>query len=162
MPPEKIIDSKDEDNYYGDNNNNNKIFTRQIDNRKEDTIQHIKALGITYRQIIKDGQCAINYDGQIFIEGDLMKIRKKQFRIENCLLERVYHACGPKLLLMLSVVCRVVEHNKVSDEILNLKRETNFEFIHHRDSIIDREKRVIAESCCENHCTVSELTRYCH
>ncbi|CAF4926526.1 unnamed protein product [Rotaria sp. Silwood1] len=144
MPPEKIIDSKDEDNYYGDNNNNNKIFTRQIDNRKEDTIQHIKALGITYRQIIKDGQCAINYDGQIFIE------------------ERVYHACGPKLLLMLSVVCRVVEHNKVSDEILNLKRETNFEFIHHRDSIIDRKKRVIAESCCENHCTVSELTRYCH
>ncbi|CAF4655318.1 unnamed protein product, partial [Rotaria sp. Silwood2] len=131
-------------------------------NRIEGTTQYIKSLGITYRQISKDGQCFVNYDDQLFSENSLIKIRKKLFRVESCLLERVYHACGPRLLLMLSVVCRLVEQNKASDEILNLKRSTNLLSIYEKDSTARRIKRVIAESCCENHCTVSEITRYCH
>ncbi|CAF0883435.1 unnamed protein product [Rotaria sordida] len=157
--PANITDSNEKEDHYGYKNT---IFSRQLDNKIKGTTQHIKSLGIHYRQVVKDGQCAVEYDGQVFVEGSLIKVRKKLFRIEDCLLERVYHACGPKLLLMLSVVCRLVEQHKIPDEILNLKRSPDLSYIHHLDSTAYGPKRVIAESCCENHCNVSELTRYCH
>ncbi|UJR13496.1 hypothetical protein I4U23_000510 [Adineta vaga] len=129
----------------------NSVTRREIDG----TIHHIKSVGITYQQRIQSNQCFVEYDNQLLSEYSVIKIRKKNFRVENCLLERVYHACGPNLLLMLSVVCRVLEQDgsASSYKLTNTKRAI---------SSTRLTKHVITESCCENLCNISEITRYCH
>jgi len=138
------------------------LFLREVHNKIDGTTHHIKSAGITYRQRINKNQCSVEYNGQLFVENSIIKIRKKVFRVEDCLLERVYHACGPNLVLMLSVVCGVVEKHKTSNTYENFKRESILPSMNHLYSTADRTKRVITESCCENRCSISELTRYCH
>jgi hypothetical protein len=143
--------------------NTNTIVSREVYDKIHGAIHHIKPAGVTYQQHIKDNECFVEYDGQLLAENSLVKIRKKLFRVENCLLERVYHVCGPNLLLMLSVVCRVIEQHQIpSYESINFKRETSLLPIDHFDSTAYKKKRIITESCCENLCNVAELTRYCH
>lgn len=157
--PAIITDSNDiQDNDI----DKNRIVPREIDKKIYGTMQHIKAIGITYQQIKKDDECAIEYNNKIYVETNTLKIKKKLYRVENCSLERVYHACGPKLLLMLSIVCRVVEKHKIHNEILDSKRSIVSSSIDHFHTTPYQTKHVIAESCCEDFCTVSELTRYCH
>ena len=148
--------------YSEEENEFKKIFSRTIQEKIDGTTHHIKSAGIYYQQRIKNDKCFVEYDGQLLAETSVIKIRKKIFRVEDCLLERVYQTCGPNLLLMLSVVCRVVEQHKTSNVFTNLKRETSLSFAEHTESTEDRVKRVITESCCENLCSITELTRYCH
>jgi hypothetical protein len=154
--PTNSSDSSEEEKY------SKKLFLRTIEEKIDGTTHHIKSAGINYQQRIKNGKCFVEYDGQLLAETSVIKIRRKIFRVEECLLERVYQTCGPNLLLMLSVVCRVVEQHKTSNVVLNLKRETSLSFVEHAESTEDRVKRVITESCCENLCSVAELSRYCH
>jgi hypothetical protein len=152
--PTNITDSSEEEE--------DQIFSRDVHDKIDGTTHHIKAAGVTYRQRINQNQCFVEYEDQLLAENSVIKIRKKVFRVEDCVLERVYHACGPNLLLMLSVVCRVVEQHKLSSPLPNFKREASLTSMFHPDLITDRTKRVISESCCEDLCSISELTRYCH
>jgi hypothetical protein len=157
MPTDNINEEED----YNDNTII-KEYSRELHDKIDGAIHHIKSAGVSYRQSIKNDKCFVEYDGQLLGENTVIKIRRKTFRVEGCVLERVYHACGPSLLLMLGVVCRVVEQQKASIGLVNLKREATNPSIHYLDSTTNRIKRVITESCCENLCSVSELTRYCH
>jgi hypothetical protein len=139
-----------------------RFISREIHEKIDGATHHIKSAGVTYQQRIKHEQCFVDYDGQLLAETSVIKIRKKIFRVEDCVLERVYQTCGPNLLLMLSVVCRVVEQHKTSNVYTNFKREASLSSIDHFDITEDKVKRVITESCCENLCSIAELTRYCH
>lgn len=140
---------------------------REVKNIVDGTLHRVKATGATYRQRLRNGQCLVEYEGQLLSESSVVQIRRKLYRVEDCLLERVFHACGPNLLLMLNVVCRVVEkHQTTAAPFLDFRRQTvptptysNNRRLRPRAS---KTPRVITESCCENLCTISELTRYCH
>ena len=139
---------------------------RTLHNLIEGTVHRIKAVGATYRQHKYDGQCVVEYDGKLLTESSVIQIRRKLYRVEDCLLERVFHACGPNLLLMLNVVCRVVEkHQTTSTPMVDFHRQTipaSVAFLHRLRPRANKTPRVITESCCENLCTISELSRYCH
>jgi hypothetical protein len=139
-------------------------ITRDLTDKVDGTIRRIKAAGITYRQRINDEQCLVEYDNQLLTESSVIQIRKKLYQVEDCLLERVFHACGPNLLLMLNVVCRVVEqHLTTTTTLASFKRETQSTLSKHNlRARANKTPRVITESCCEALCTISELTRYCH
>jgi hypothetical protein len=143
--------------------------TRNLHHIIDGMTHHIKAARVTYRQRLYDGQCIVEYDDQYLTENSVVQLRKKLYRVENCLLERVFHACGPNLLLMLNVVCRVVEQQQTTTTtttpMTDLRRQTipeSTSFLHRIYPRADKTPRVITESCCENLCTISELTRYCH
>lgn len=157
--PANANDSKTEQDFYNDKNT---IFSRAVANKIEGTTENFQTAGISYRQIQKNGKCLVEYDGKLHDEGSVVKTRKKTFRVEGCLLERVYHACGPKLLLMLSLVCRVVEQEKPPSTIKTPERTPTVSSVQRVGSSAYKIKRVLAESCCENLCNVAELTRYCH
>jgi len=149
-----------------DNQHQNSKVSRHLRPIIDGTIHRIKAAGVMYRQRLRDDQCVVEYDGRYLTENSVLQIRKKLYRVENCLLERVFHACGPNLLLMLNVVCRVIEqHQTTTTPITSLRWPTipsSAKFIHRLYSRASKTPRVITESCCENLCTISELTRYCH
>lgn len=136
------------------------------------SIHRVKEAGVTYRQRLHDEQCLVEYDGQYLTENSVLQIRKKLYRVENCLLERVFHACGPNLLLMLNVVCRLVEkHQTTMPTTTTTTPATNYRQLADPSSLAiihqfyrrgNKTPRVITESCCENLCTISELSRYCH
>ncbi|CAF0724341.1 unnamed protein product [Rotaria sordida] len=137
-------------------------------------LHYIKAADVTYRQRLRNDQCVVEYNDQYLTENSLVQIRKKLYRVEDCLLERVFHACGPNLLLMLNVVCRIVEQHQTTTTpppLPSVQQRTMsapalfFRRIYPTINRIPREikaSRMITESCCESLCTLSELTRYCH
>jgi hypothetical protein len=140
---------------------------RQSNKFIDGAIHRIKTASITYRQRLREGQCLVEYEGQFLTENTVLQIRRKLYRVEECQLERVFHACGPNLLLMLNVVCRAVEKQQTTT--LPSPVESRRQTISSADIPIrylrpraDKTPRVITESCCENLCTISELTRYCH
>jgi hypothetical protein len=126
------------------------------------TVHRIQAAGVIYRQRLREDQCVVEYDGKYLSENSVIQIRKKLYRVENCLLERVFHACGPNLLLMLNVVCRVVEQHQTTTTPTLQRPIAPPTFIYRLHGRASKTPRVITESCCENLCTISELTRYCH
>ncbi len=153
---------EEEEEVHHSHEDTKQIISREVHKKIDGTMHRIKSAGINYTQRIVNGQCLVEFNNQLLAENSVVKYRKKVFRVEDCLLERVYHACGPNLLLMLSVVCRVVEHHKTSNIYANFKRDASLSSMYQLDSTANREKRVITESCCENRCSISELTRYCH
>ena len=152
--------------FNSDHRHLDKRTLRTLHNIIDGTLHRIKAVGATYRQRTHDGQCAVEYDGKLLSESSVIQIRRKLYRVEDCLLERVFHACGPNLLLMLNVVCRVVEkHQTTTMPTIDFRRQTippSVAFLHRLRPRANKTPRVITESCCENLCTISELTRYCH
>jgi hypothetical protein len=148
-----------------DNQHQNSKASRHLRPIIDGTIHRIKAAGVIYRQRLRDDQCVVEYDSRYLTENSVLQIRRKLYRVENCLLERVFHACGPNLLLMLNVVCRVIEQHQTTTPITSLRWPTipsSATFINRLYSRASKTPRVITESCCENLCTISELTRYCH
>ena len=167
------IDSDENKNLFGENDLQDDQYqyrskaSRHLKQIIDGTVHRIKAAGAIYRQRLHDDQCVVEYDGQYLTENSVIQIRKKLYRVENCLLDRVFHACGPNLLLMLNVVCRVVEQQPTTTPITPTRRQTTPSppippFLHHLYTRSNKTPRVITESCCENLCTISELSRYCH
>ena len=163
--PDKTSESEDTDSSYGP-----KKYVRHLSNVIDGTTHYLRAGGASYIQRIRDGQCFVEYDGRLATENSLLQIRRKLYRVEGCLLERVFHACGPNLLLMLNAVCRVVEkHQMITTTTTTTQsitvgpsRSRVFPSSRRLNPRADKTPRVITESCCENLCTLSELTRYCH
>ncbi|CAF2335304.1 unnamed protein product [Rotaria sp. Silwood2] len=158
-------------NNLQDDQNYKAKVVRDIRRIIDGKLHHIKAANIAYRQRLRDDQCVVEYNDQYLIEKSVIQIRKKLYKVEDCLLERVFHACGPNLLLMLNVVCRVVEQYQTTTPLPSVQQRTIpasalfFRRIYPTINRMPRENRasrVITESCCESLCTLSELTRYCH
>ena len=123
-----------------------------------------KSMKIIYGQKRINDECFIEYNGQLFGEQSVIQIRKKYYRVENCSLERVFHACGPNLMFVLNIVCRVVEQNE--QQKLMIKEKRNIYSLSSNllieNNLERKSRRMITESCCENLCNVAEITRYCH
>jgi hypothetical protein len=132
--------------------------TRGAEMKIDGSSHQIKGSSVIFRQRYQDGQCFVEYEGQLFAEQQVMQIRKKMYRVEDCLFERVFHACGHHLIYILNIVCRVVEqeHALPSRALSSNNKRDAF------DELGKAAPRMISESCCENLCNISELTRYCH
>ncbi|CAF3344350.1 unnamed protein product [Rotaria sp. Silwood1] len=164
-----LINNKQQDDQH-DKAKNVRAVHHIIDGK----LHRIKAADVVYRQRLRDDQCVVEYGGQYLTEKSVIQIRKKLYRVEDCLLERVFHACGPNLLLMLNLVCRVVEQHQTTTTttpVPSIRQRTTptsplfFRRIYppiDRMTRANRVSRVITESCCESLCSLSELTRYCH
>lgn len=152
-------------NYFQDDQYPKVKTSRHLQRIVDGAIHRIKPSGAVYRQRLRDDQCIVEYENQFLTENSVLQIRKKLYRVENCLLERVFHACGPNLLLMLNVVCRVVEQQQTTTTMPTRRQTSSTQptYIHRLYPRANKKTpRVITESCCENLCTISELTRYCH
>ncbi|CAF0860993.1 unnamed protein product [Didymodactylos carnosus] len=147
------------------------LFSKSIDNIKQLDQLHskeershgkkysIKSAGITYTQRIIEGECLVEYDDRLLAEGQILQHKKRLYKVEDCFLERAFHVCGPNILFMLKIVCRLV---KQYTKIINGTRTTTLSPL--QATLLERRDvspKIITESCCLNICTVSELTRYC-
>ncbi len=93
------------------------------------------------------GTCPVEYGGEKLQEGDIINIKGKLYKVEDCELHRAYHACGTHILIMINIVCQAVEQEK---KIAVNKRFPRFV-----------KQKLLTEACCQSLCTISEMTRYC-
>jgi hypothetical protein len=95
----------------------------------------------------KDDNCVVKHNGQILTEGDVIDVKGKFYKVEDCGLHRAYHACGTHIIFIINIVCQAIEQHKLTP---TKKRFTRFV-----------QQKLLTEACCQNLCTVSEMTRYC-
>lgn len=95
----------------------------------------------------KESMCFIKHAGHKYYEGDTLDMKGKFYKVEDCALHRAYNACGPHLIYILNLVCQAVEKQKYSS---NKRRVSRFV-----------QQKLLTEACCQNLCTVSEMSRYC-
>ena len=105
---------------------------------------HIASKAITAS---KDENCVVEHNGQKLSEGDSIDIKGKFYKVEDCALHRAYHACGTHIIFIINIVCQAVEQHRLNP---NKKRYSRF-----------AQQKLLTEACCQNLCTVSEMTRYC-
>jgi hypothetical protein len=105
------------------------------------------------------GECMVELNNQDeksdpISEGEIVKIKEKWFKVEDCRLNRAYMAlCGSRLFhQMRDLVCSYVDQH-YGKKILK-RRQTTDELI----SILDTSYYGI---CCKSACTISELIQYC-
>jgi hypothetical protein len=96
----------------------------------------------------KNVNCTMNYDGQLLKEGQSIEIKGKLYKVEECALQRAYHACGSYLMQMVSIACELVGPQK--QKRIDTNRVSRF-----------IQRKLLTEACCETLCTVIEMTRYC-
>lgn len=158
--PHNITESHEDTQEHSAEEHSTMKMTREIRTKVDGSTHQVKSTGITYRQRIQGEHCFVEHNGELLAEMSVIQIRKRYYRVEDCSLERVFHACGPNLIYMLNIVCRVVEQDQQGGrDAFNGKRHL------YRDSSenpMEKYPRTITESCCENLCNVAELTRYCH
>ena len=98
----------------------------------------------------KEFNCTINHQGHQLIDGQSIELNGKIYKMEDCSLQRAYHACGTHLLFIINIVCRAVEHKKSTKDLNQSKYNRRFS-----------RKKLLTEACCQTLCTVNEMTRYC-
>ncbi|CAF0782261.1 unnamed protein product [Adineta steineri] len=120
----------------------------------------LKSVDTTYKQhVSNNGQCTVELKTQgdkynSLTEGEIIKIKNKWFKVEECRLNRAYIAsCGSKLFIqMRDLVCsyadqhyekKVLKRRQIEDDLINVLDRSYFGL------------------CCKNACTVSELIQYC-
>lgn len=90
--------------------------------------------------------CTFKHADQVLHEGDRVTIEQKIYIVEDCHLQRAYQTCGAHLWFMINIVCQAIEQHKGKT--------------HHRLRRFSQPK-LLTDACCENVCTVNEMTRYC-
>jgi hypothetical protein len=88
-------------------------------------------------------------------EGEIIQIKGKWYKIEDCRLNRAYiAACGSKLFRkMRDVVCSYVEHHHYGKKTIKRRQIT--------DDLINVIDRSYYGNCCKSACTITELAQYC-
>jgi len=92
--------------------------------------------------------CFVKYDKHLLKEGDGITIAKKLYKVENCKLQRAYHACGARLWFVINFVCEAIELQKRESKPYDRFRR----FV---------QEKLLTEACCQSICTINEMTRYC-
>ena len=95
-----------------------------------------------------------NDEHKYITEGEIVKIKDKWFKVENCRLNRAYMMpCGSKLFYqILDFVC-VVSGQQVERKVYT--RDLS------EDDLISAVDKAYYNVCCRNACTVTELLQYC-
>jgi hypothetical protein len=86
-------------------------------------------------------------------EGELIKIKNKWFKVEECRLNRAYPvSCGSKLYYQLrDLACSFIEESY--DNKVRVRRQT--------DALINLLDKSYYNDCCESACTISDFLQYC-
>lgn len=89
------------------------------------------------------------------IEGELVRIKNKWFKVEDCRLNRAYmvSCSSPLLSQMLNIVCSYVEP---SYESKTSKQQQQVPY-----GLLSIRHKPYYNQCCESACTVNELIQYC-
>lgn len=95
----------------------------------------------------KDTHCFVEHNEQKLHEGDSVEINGKFYKVEDCALHRAFNACGPHIVYIVNIVCQAVEQHRLAT---GKRRVARF-----------AQQKLLTEACCQNLCTVSEMTRYC-
>jgi hypothetical protein len=105
------------------------------------------------------GQCSVELNEQskkskLLIDGEIIKIKNKWFKVEECRLNRAYTMpCGSKLFYQLrDLACSFVEQH--NDNKTRVPQQTN-------DQLIQNLDRSYYSACCESACTIFEFLQYC-
>lgn len=94
--------------------------------------------------------CPVKHGAKLLNEGEKVIIRGKLYKVENCQLQRAYQACGPNLWHAIHLVCEAIHQQSKAKKSIVGKRNRRF-----------AKQELLTEACCENYCTVHEMTRYC-
>jgi hypothetical protein len=97
---------------------------------------------------VSNSSCTVKYGRRLLNEGEKVIIQGKFYKVEDCQLQRTYQTCGTHLWFMINIVCQAIELQKQKTGWQGRARR----FV---------EQKLLTEACCENSCTVSEMTRYC-
>ncbi|UJR13497.1 hypothetical protein I4U23_000511 [Adineta vaga] len=112
----------------------------------------IKSVNITYNQ----QQCSVELRDQSkqLTEGEVIKLKNKFFKVEECRLNRAYRApCGSRLFNQLrNLVCSTAEQNH--QQHIQRRQQTNNE----PNYFLNRSGY---NYCCESACTIAEFVQYC-
>jgi hypothetical protein len=95
-----------------------------------------------------NSSCTTKHGEWLLSEGEKVTIQGKFYKVEDCQLQRTYQTCGTHLWFMINIVCQAIELQKQKTGWQGRARR----FV---------EQKLLTEACCENSCTVSEMTRYC-
>lgn len=92
---------------------------------------------------------------KLLAEGELVKVKSKWYKVENCQLNRAYPiACGSELLYQIrDLACSLVE-SKSSFKLL-LRRQIQ------RDETSSQADGLLNNACCASACTLAELVQSC-
>ncbi|CAF0998627.1 unnamed protein product [Adineta ricciae] len=113
----------------------------------------LKSVNITYSQRISDhNQCSVELQDRPkhLVEGQVVKLKTKFFKVEECRLNRAYRApCGSRLFFQLqNLVCATAK------QTLHRRQVTSYE-------PIDFLQRSGSSECCESACTIAEFFQHC-
>lgn len=97
---------------------------------------------------IPDRSCTLKYGKRLLKEGNEISINGKLYKVEDCNLQRAFQACSTHLWFMLNIVCERVKSQKHKHRYNDLIRRFT-------------QEKLLSEACCENSCTVTEMSRYC-
>ncbi|CAF1110738.1 unnamed protein product [Rotaria sp. Silwood1] len=118
----------------------------------------IKNIGATYTQhVSNDGLCRVKLDNEskMLNEGEIIKIKNKWFKVEECQLNRAYPVeCGSKLFYQLrDLSCSFIEEHNHDKKNLHQQQTTN-----HLMELLDRS---YYNACCRTACTIYEFIQSC-
>jgi hypothetical protein len=109
--------------------------------------------------LFSSGQCAVELNEQVeqtpmITEGEIVKIKEKWFKVEDCRLNRAYMmSCRSKLYRqMRELVCSLIGQNE-------MRRIVKRQLID--DELTDTIDNAYYAVCCRSACTISELVQSC-
>ena len=117
-------------------------------------IQSIEMFFFCSGQCIVELNDQVNSDNQMLTEGEIVKIKDKWYKVEDCRLNRAYMMpCGSKLFRqMRELVCSLIAQH---EEKKIVKRQLN------EEELINTIDRSYYGVCCRNACTIAELAQHC-
>jgi hypothetical protein len=95
-----------------------------------------------------NNSCTVKHGNGFLKEGEGIIIRRKLFKVEDCHLQRAYHACGARLWFVVNMVCVAIELDEATKRINKYIRRFT-------------QEKLLTEACCSSTCTISEIVRYC-
>lgn len=106
------------------------------------------------------GQCTVelneqaNSDTEMLTEGEIVKVKDKWYKVEDCQLNRAYMMpCGSKLFRqMRELVCSLITQHEKKKIV---KRQLT------EEELINTIDRSYYGVCCRSACTIAELVQHC-
>lgn len=92
--------------------------------------------------------CTMDIDGRQLVNGESVELKGKIYKMEECRLERAYHACGRHLFKILHIVCDALRHERQMKNSHRIQKRFS-------------RRKLLTDACCLALCTVHEMTRYC-
>jgi hypothetical protein len=92
--------------------------------------------------------CSVKYGENLLKDGEVIAIKLKLYKVEDCQLQRAYHVCGPYLWFMIDIVCKALELDDGAKRFKKYVRRFT-------------QQKLLSEACCLTACTISEMALFC-